>query len=179
MQSSMNIVLDDIKDGMEGITPVWGAFMFEACVVTLKRLEHNNSGTQLNVIGDHKINVTLTWDDIYNEQINNSWMNQDEATEHGAECIAVLLALNLTDYTVIQRSKKYNGFDYWLGKKNTPLFQDKARLEISGIYKNVSELDRRYKIKLTQTDQSDHLKIPAYIGIVEFSQPIAKFGKKS
>lgn len=153
--------------------------MFEACVVTLKRQEHSNLGTQLEVKGDYDMQVTLTWEDIYNEQINNAWQNQNEATEHGAECIAVLLALNLTDYTVIQRSKKYDGFDYWLGKSNDPLFQKKARLEISGIYDNSIEVNRRFKIKLTQTDQSDHVKLPAYVGIVEFSNPLIKFGKKS
>jgi hypothetical protein len=176
----MDLVLDNIKAGMPGISPTWGAFMFEACVVSLKRQEHNNLGTPLNVQGDYDIQVTLTWEDIFNEQINNAWHNQNEATEHGAECIAVLLALNLTDYTVIQRSTKYDGFDYWLGKTGDPLFQKKARLEISGIFNNnISEVNKRYKVKLTQTDQSDHVNLPAFVGIVEFSNPLAKFGKKS
>jgi len=33
-------------------------------------------------------------------------------------------------------------------------------------------------MRVKQTEQSDALKIPAYIGIVEFSKPIANFGAK-
>jgi len=82
-------------------------------------------------------------------------------------CIAILLALKLTDYTIVEKSARKNGFDYWLGKKDDILFQKKARLEISGIF-NGSEKDinKRYNVKVKQTEQSDALKIPAYIALL-------------
>ena len=69
-------------------------------------------------------------------------------------------------------------FDYWLGDKNSQyLFQDKARLEISGILKGTkSKIDYREKIK--QTQQSNHLNLPAYIVVVEFSLPKSQVTKK-
>jgi len=93
--------------------------------------------------------------------------------------LAILLALKLTDYTIIEKSARKNGFDYWLGQKGDILFQKKARLEISGIFKGaVKDVNARYKVKVKQTNQSDSLNLPAYVGIVEFSNPTANFGVK-
>jgi len=82
----------------------------------------------------------------------------------------------LTNLKVIRRSPKETGFDYWLGKKddNFP-FQEKARLEVSGILKgSISQINQRLKEKMEQTKQSDDLNLPAYVIIVEFSTPICK-----
>ena len=90
-----------------------------------------------------------------------------------------MLALKLTDFTIIEKSARKNGFDYWLGQKGDILFQKKARLEISGIFKGAEkDVNARYKVKVKQTNQSDSLNLPAYVGIVEFSNPIANFGTK-
>ena len=52
-------------------------------------------------------------------------------------------------------------------------------MEVSGIFNGgEKDINQRYKVKVRQTDLSDSLKIPAYIGIVEFSRPITKFEKK-
>lgn len=54
-----------------------------------------------------------------------------------------------------------------------------ARLEVSGIFKGGQKpLETRFKKKIKQTNQSDSINIPAYISIVEFSTPIAKFAQK-
>jgi hypothetical protein len=45
---------------------------------------------------------------------------------------AILLMRALTGYTVIERSRKGTGFDWWLGTEDN-LFQGKVRLEVSGI----------------------------------------------
>ena len=121
----------------------------------------------------------LVWDNIFDEQLDRTWADQFYATEHGAVCLAILIALKMTNYTIIEKSARKNGFDYWLGEKDDILFQKKARLEVSGIFKGTEkDVNKRYKIKVIQTNQSDLLKIPAYIGIVEFSNPIANFGIK-
>lgn len=178
----MNSRIIDIKDitkGLPGLTPVSGQHLYEGCVICLSRHKHRNKGTVMEIENGSLTKRELVWEDIYNEQLDRTWADQFYATEHGAVCIAILIALQLTDYTVIEKSARKNGFDYWLGSNDDILFQRKARLEISGIFKaEERDLKKRYNIKVKQTDSSDDLQIPAYIGIVEFSKPYAKFGKK-
>jgi hypothetical protein len=175
----MIVNISDITSGLPGITSVTGEHLYEGCIVCLARQNHSSKGTKLLVSGDVTKNITLVWTDIYTEQLERTWADQFYATEHGAVCIAILLALKLTNYTVIEKSARKNGFDYWLGNKDDMLFQHKARLEISGIFEGGGkEINRRYTIKLQQTNLSDSSGLPAYIGIVEFSRPTAKFGEK-
>jgi len=175
----MTIDIHEISQGLPGLSKVSGQHLYESCVVCLTRHKHNNLGTSINIYGDKEINCSLIWDNIYNEQLDRTWADQFYATEHGAVCLAILLALKLTDFTIIEKSARKNGFDYWLGQKGDFLFQKKARLEISGIFKGAEkDVNARYKVKVKQTNQSDSLNLPAYVGIVEFSKPIANFGTK-
>jgi len=175
----MTININDIYQGLPGLTTTSGKHLFEACIVCLTRQNHNSNGTKLSVYGDKQIDFTLTWDNIFDEQLDRTWADQFYATEHGAVCLVILLALKLTDYTIIEKSARKNGFDYWLGQKEDILFQKKARLEISGIFSGTEkDVNARYKVKVKQTNQSDTLNLTDYIGIVEFSKPIANFGTK-
>ena len=175
----MTIDIDEIVQGLPGLSIVSGRHLFEACVVCLTRQNHISKGTAFYVYGDAKIDFNLTWENIFDEQLDRTWGDQFYATEHGAVCLAILLALKLTSYTIIEKSARKNGFDYWLGEKGDLLFQKKARLEVSGIFTGSStDVNTRFKCKVKQTNQSDSLNIPAYIGIVEFSHPFANFGAK-
>jgi len=59
------------------------------------------------------------------------------------------------------------------------LFQDKARLEVSGIRKGgSSRLGARVTQKLNQVTPSDGLLLPAYIVVVEFGTPKSQVVKK-
>jgi len=81
-------------------------------------------------------------------------------------------------YEVIQRSRKGTGFDYWMGDESALPFQNKARLEISGIRKGgESDIKTRVKQKLKQTNQSDG-KLPAYVIVIEFGRPVAEVRRK-
>jgi hypothetical protein len=97
------------------------------------------------------------------------------ATERGACAIAILFVCALREYTVVHRSYKGTGVDYFLGHKTDFLFQEKVRLEVSGI-RDGSETDirRRKHLKLEQTRISDVLGMPAVIVIVEFSRPVVE-----
>lgn len=100
------------------------------------------------------------------------------ATEHGAVGIAVLLAQKEIGYTVIERSRKGTGFDYWMGEMSEHLFQNKARLEISGIRKGDDQNVRaRVNQKLQQINRSDGT-LPSYVIVVEFGQPLAEVQEK-
>lgn len=175
----MTIDIQEIFQGLPGLSPTSGQHLYEGCVVCLTRKSHSSTGTELNVYGDATVNYSLTWNSIFDDQLDRTWADQFYATEHGAVCLSILLALKLTNFTVIEKSARKNGFDYWLGEKGDILFQKKARLEVSGIFDgSINDVNSRYKVKVKQTQQSDSLNLPAYIGIVEFRKPIANFGAK-
>jgi hypothetical protein len=81
---------------------------------------------------------------------------------------------NRTGKIVIERSWKGTGFDYWIGRRQGLLFQDKARLEVSGILSgDQTNISTRVRQKVQQTKRSDGL-LPAYIAIIEFGRPGAE-----
>lgn len=178
---SMSDILDihDILDGFQGITPAKAQFLHESCVVCLHRNSHTSPKT-MGVDGISKDPLDLRWTTQVTDQIERSCGDQEEATEHGAECIAALMAIRLTDYTIVRRSRKGTGVDYWLGYKNDLLFQDAARLEVSGIFRGGDDkIAVRVKQKLAQTDQSyGQGALPAYACVVEFGKPHAVFQKR-
>lgn len=76
-------------------------------------------------------------------------------------------------------SRKGTGIDYWLGDKDSILFQKKARLEVSGIlHGDETMIKSRHIMKVEQTNKSDDYQLPAFISIIEFSEPKALFTKK-
>jgi hypothetical protein len=97
-----------------------------------------------------------------------------EATENGAYGIALLLVCSRLGFTVIERSRKGTGFDYWLGDEETLPFQNKARLEVPGILcGSQSQIAARIREKRQQLRRSDQGRLPGYIVVVEFSYPHA------
>jgi len=104
--------------------------------------------------------------------------DEESTTELGAYGVAFLLILDLTDYTIIKRSRKGTGFDYWLGKaqENEELpFQNKERLEVSGIRSgDNSRVKARVNEKLKQVQPSNDTALPALIVVVEFSAPLSQ-----
>ena len=152
---------------------------YVACMVCLHRNNHSDD-TLLDLTGDTADTITLKWENYFDEQIDRAWKDQQDATEYGAVCISAMLVKECTDYTIIERSWKGTGFDYWLGFENEIPFQKSARLEVSGIFQETAEntAEKRFQIKKKQTNQSDSSRLPAYISIIEFSNPKAIFAKK-
>ena len=117
--------------------------------------------------------------DIDIEAINRAY-NKDDGPEQGAEAIAFLLIKERTDYTAIRRSITATGIDYWLGYKIDSQHQlfsrASARLEVSAILRQTATNNPKYRVqtKLEQTKQSDYTSFPAYVVVVEFSQPLSK-----
>ena len=160
-----------------------GQFMAEAASICLEVNEHRQ-GCQFDVTGFRPEAYLLFWPpaDGTTRRTHKSGQN---AMEHGACGVAILLASQLTEYQVVEQSRKRGGleggFDYWLGKKvgDTEEFEFKARLEVSGILSgSESKVEARVKQKLTQTDQSDRMKLPAFVVVVEFGTPRAVLVKK-
>ena len=156
--------------------------MAEAAGACLESQGHLQ-GIQLRVIGYTNDNYELAWPEI-TEQVNRTWNDSQEATEYGAMAIAVLLIKKEVGYLVIERARKGTGIDYWLGEEaDRPLFQRKAKLEISGILKaqgNENAIERAVAVrvdeKLRQASRSGD-SLPTYVIVVEFGMPLAEIRK--
>ena len=137
----------------------------------------------LRVAGHVNNTYGLLWP-LINDQTRRTWADLQEATQYGATAIAVLLAKKETGYAVIERSAKGTGIDYWLGHEaEGPPFQNKARLEVSGILSvegSVNDVERavakRVREKLKQTQPSSG-SLPAYVVVVEFWKPLGEVQK--
>jgi hypothetical protein len=101
--------------------------------------------------------------------------------------LAILLILELTEYTIIERSVKGTGFDYWLIERNTYEKSDQvfpkgtARLEVSGILQSRSDTEMRtlLKKKFKQVSVSDQWSLPSVIIVLEFGRPEVQIARKS
>jgi hypothetical protein len=175
--NNQSIDLKMLEIGTPGITPEFGACLAQAAAVCLEDQRHSY-GVVMNVDGDYETSFSLIWSQA-TEQMKKCWGDIEVTTEHGAYGVAILLLLNLTEYTIIERSKKGTGFDYWLGynNHNDLLFQGKARLEVSGIRNGDDEkLRNRTRKKIKQIGFEKNI-IPGFVIIVEFSSPRSRIIK--
>lgn len=172
-----NLFLDHLKAGLPGVSQARGAEHSEACLVCLS-LQNHSTGVELLVDGSFNQSFQVWWNDKLTSQIQRSWADEQEAVESAACGIAFLLILQLTAFTVIERTRKGTGFDYWLGHEDNESILE-ARLEVSGILKaeKDSEIKKRVREKLGQVDRSNN-RLPAYIVIVEFSRPLSYVEQK-
>lgn len=168
------LVITKLEQGLPAITPAFGAALAEACAVCLTDQGHA-PGVEFKVKGDFTAVFKLYWQEV-TDQMLRCWNDSEYTTEQAAYGIAFLVIQELTEYTIIQRSRKGTGFDYWLGKKgesNELPFQNAVRLEVSGIRKgDDSRVKARVKLKVEQVGLSDQA-LPAYIVVIEFSKPLA------
>ena len=154
-----------IKKGLPGLSPV-------ACMHTSLHPEN----VSLQMSGLSHDSILLHWIDDYDEKKARTYADMQYTVEHGAVCLSVMLTTTITPYTVIERSRKGTGIDYWLGEKDSYMFQKKARLEISGLLKgDDTDLKRRHAAKVKQTHQSDSTLTPVYVSVIEFGTPKALF----
>jgi hypothetical protein len=165
--------LSDLANGLPAISPAFGQYLAEAGAVCLESQGHAN-GQELSVQGMRSEDYALRWPEV-TDQIERCLNDPEVATEHGAVGIAVLLMKRLIGYAVIQRSRKGTGFDYWLGDESDMPFDNKARLEVSGIRNGDQKaVKARVREKLKQTEVSDETRLPAYVVVVEFGRPVAE-----
>ena len=106
--------------------------------------------------------------------MRNAHHDNQEATEFGACAIAALVLRDLMGLTVLRRSKKGTGFDYWLAPETNPLFRNASRLEVSGIRRGGErEIRARIRAKERQIAHSA-TSLPVYIAVVEFGAPLVR-----
>lgn len=164
------IDLQNMNGGMPGLSAKKGASMAEAASVCLDENSHVPIKKYL-VEGDYTEQFDLDWQKP-DEQIKNTWNDLQEATEEGACCLAILVLKELTGDLVLKRSAKGTGVDYYVGNRKDALFQNTARLEVSGILKGDDLIiQKRIKQKMKQTQRTASTGLPAIIAVTDFSQP--------
>jgi hypothetical protein len=155
--------------------------MAEAAVFCLQKNSHKSEECILKCIKTIKndsLDFQLNWDKL-DPRVESTYADIEEATEHGAMGLAMLLSIKLTNHTTVKRSMKGLGFDYWIGDQDDNMFQEKARLEVSGIFQgNDSLFKTRIKQKFKQTNVSDSTGFDCFVSVIEFSKPIASFLSK-
>ena len=169
--------LQDLGDGLPAVTPHYGAGLAEAGSVCLEDQGHSH-GVKLSVGGTFSASFEVYWS-VVNDQMRRCWNDLEFTTEQGAYGIAFLVIRAMTDFTIIERSRKGTGFDYWLGYEDDDLpFSNKARLEVSGIRNGDTQIiNQRVRRKLEQTNVSDG-SLEAYVVVVEFSAPLSQVKRK-
>ncbi|MCG8585560.1 MAG: hypothetical protein MI757_12690, partial [Pirellulales bacterium] len=75
---------------------------------------------ELEAEGDFTGAFVLLWPKV-TDQMRLCWNDEEYTTEQAAYGVSLLLIQHLTDFTVIERSPRGTGFDYWLGKRWPPL----------------------------------------------------------
>ena len=168
--------LSDLNDGLPAISPAFGETLAQVGGLCLESQGHGR-GVQLRVRGHRNNSYSVEWPEV-TEQVVRGFNDPEEATEFGAVGVAILLAKREVGYSVIDRSRKGTGFDYWMGQESELPFERKARLEISGIRKGRNrEVNARVKQKLKQIERSGDSPA-AYVIVVEFGTPLAEVRQK-
>lgn len=177
----MSFTLEDLKDAMIHFSPIQCQGLTENCIVALESIPHE-SGCEINISGLHNGKIQLNWNTIVNK---NGYKEEKKYTEKGAEALSFFLAMEYTEYEILEEAIIGTGVDYWLGygedhKDYDPLNFFNARLEVSGILRETSSnsFSKRISQKKMQTNASDSAGIPAYVSIVEFSTLKAHISKK-
>jgi hypothetical protein len=167
-----SINIGTLRKGYPCLLPESGVRLAFAAAVCLEE-RGRRPGICIDVSGSFEASFHLKWPKT-SEQVRREWADPQEATEHGAVGIAILLVDQLTGYHIVQRSFKGTGFDYWLGPKRSRAFQRSARLEVSGIRNgDQAGVEKRVSEKCEQTKRSDNLSLPAFVVVVEFGIPVA------
>jgi hypothetical protein len=138
----------------------------------------------------HSIRIALRTDGAFEEtvllkrlnvtpQMLLSHRDEEEATEHGACGVAVLMVRALLNLVVVRRSRKGTGFDYWLSPDEDSLLQQGERLEISGIRQGPEATIKARVLEKTRQVQRFRGGSPVLIAVVEFSRPLLRLVRVS
>lgn len=176
---SKTLKLGVLAEGIDRLSASIGGAYATAASVCLTE-EGHSPGVMMSVRCHEDLSHTFGVDyDVPTRDDHDSLADPIEATALGATGIALLTVRELTGLTVVRRSVIGTGFDWWLGKPGDLLFQEAARLEISGIRKSGESVIRsRLKKKTKQSEPSDSTTLPAFAAVVEFSRPTTRIAKR-
>lgn len=167
---------DRLLKGELGLSPNGAGYFADAASYCLYLNNHPNP-VNLVLSGDLSFSATLKWSSVCDDHARTH-ADLQEAAEYGACAIGIVIALQLTGLSGVERSVKGTGIDFWLvdDSDERGIFQHSARLEASGIFRGTdATIKARVSQKLAQTKPTDGFGLPAYVAVVEFSSPEARF----
>jgi hypothetical protein len=174
-----DIHIEMLYDKLKGIlSDNFIGTMVECCVLRLTTQGHI-SPVELTPFNDSRNlllkPLKLNWTTEITTKLAASYREENRITDYATMCIALILASKLTDFEYVEVSRQGDGVDFWFTEKDKTGVS--ARLEVSGIREasKANSVKNRLTIKLTQTNQSDKSGVPAYVSIIEFSQPEALY----
>lgn len=145
-----------LNPGNSGLLDSLAGYMGACAAVCLDKQQHR-SGVPMAVQGDYNAAFRLMWEPL-TEKHHRSCADIQEATEYGAYGVAILVVRETTGKTVLERSAKGFGFDFWIGEEQDAdlPFQGLARLEVSAILGGGEQhVMSRMRVKKTQVSPSD------------------------
>jgi len=86
--------LDDLKNGVGGLTEAFGIFLVEAAMYCLEANNHNGKAI-LKVEGAFSEEFELIWKDRLTDEVKNSWFDKKEATEYGVNSYCNIIATKI------------------------------------------------------------------------------------
>lgn len=153
-------------------------YIYDAAVFLLHYHRHF-TGLQCEVRSQDEDtdSATLVWTRQYTQRLKNTFGGTDYAVEFAAEGIACLTIQAFTKFTVIERSLRNDGVDFWLGESRDEddlVFRRAARMESKGITeaRYPSDIKSTLDRGIEQSKQSDDTRLPAFIIVTEFSKPV-------
>lgn len=167
-QTTATLDLVSLSEGMPGLNADYGEFLCQSAAVCLDQHAHR-PGVRLVVEGALRSNYMLHWPNV-SEQIRRSYADLQMAVEYAAIGVAIAVIRDITGLSVIGRSFKAAGFDFWLGTEADALFQHKVRLEVSGILRS-DEATIRTRLSQKYAQVSRLGDVPILIAVVEFGTP--------
>lgn len=169
--------LDDLNTDTPALTASLAIYMQEAVVMCMN--PHNHAPGVLCAVrdlDDELDTVRIQWRLSDSEQIRRAFGNARNAAEKAGEAIAILTVTALTDYTVVERARIGNGFDFWISRSDDDqdyLFQHMIGLECKGLsnasYR--SEIVAAVNRGIKQIKESPNADFPALVLVTEFSRP--------
>jgi hypothetical protein len=188
--TTRQLTLESLVTGIPVIPEESAGFYRQNCMVCFDNQGHK-SGVGLRFLyEDEGIDeaVEIHWSGDVTAQMRRAFGDLISATELAACAIALLLVREFTEFTAAERAKVGTAVDYYLlpqGSNDALIFNYTARLEVSGILKENSDtgntVNRRIREKLERLAQFDlqnpEDKLPTFIIVVEFSNPLSRMVK--
>jgi hypothetical protein len=177
-----NIHIEGLYETLKGVlSDNFIGIMVECCALRLT-LQGHTTPVDLKPYEEDKNLFTeslkFNWNTEITPKLAASYRDENRTTDYAAMCVALILTAHLIGFDDVEMAEKGDGVDCWFRRNNS--FDFVARLEISGIKKasDTNTIKNRFKMKLAQTNQSDASNVPAFVAIIEFSQPEALYISK-
>ncbi len=178
MTDTVVLDLDDLTTDIPALTDSFATQMQEAVVMCMTPHNHA-SGVSCHLRDVDKVHgeVSIKWQTQYSDRIRRAFGEARNAAEKAGEGIAILTILARTDYTVVERARIGDGFDFWLSLSDEDdqfPFQLEAGLEAKGLSgaRYPSEIVRAINDGIDQIRESINASVPAWVVATEFSRPV-------